>query len=92
MSQITVSKSGQRLGPSDPVTMVLARLQNVVELSSGWSALCPSHDDNNNSLSVGQGADGRVLIHCHAGCSFYEIVQAMGLRARDLFPRRRGTR
>lgn len=75
-----------------PVDEVLRRLGNVTENSAGWSALCPSHDDTNNSLSVGQGADGRVLVHCHAGCSFYEIVQAMGLRARDLFPRQRGTR
>tara|TARA_B100000959_G_scaffold210806_1_gene221538 strand:- start:457 stop:738 length:282 start_codon:yes stop_codon:yes gene_type:complete len=27
-----------------------------------------------------------VLIHCHAGCNFEEILSAVGLDASDLFP------
>ena len=33
-----------------------------------------------------EGNDGRVLVHCHAGCRADEIVSALGLRVADLFP------
>jgi AAA domain len=33
-----------------------------------WQALCPYHDDKMPSLSISEGGDGRVLVHCHAGC------------------------
>jgi hypothetical protein len=73
---------------SKPVGRVLERLDNVAELSAGWSARCPAHDDRNNSLSVAEGRDGRALLFCHAGCSFDEVLMAIGLRVRDLFVRR----
>lgn len=77
---------------SESVFRVLDRLENVSELSAGWTALCPAHDDTMNSLSIGQGSDGRALIHCHAGCTFQEVLAAMGLRARNLFHRKQGAR
>jgi hypothetical protein len=30
-----------------------------------------------------------VLVYCFAGCSFHDIVAALGLHPRDLFPPRR---
>ncbi|MHC4905015.1 MAG: AAA family ATPase, partial [Planctomycetota bacterium] len=54
--------------------------------NGGYTALCPGHDDNRNSLSVGLGDDGRVLLHCHAGCSNEAVCKAVGLGLRDLFP------
>jgi AAA domain len=33
-----------------------------------WQARCPFHDDTSPSLSISNGEDGRVLVHCHAGC------------------------
>ncbi len=55
----------------------------------GWIARCPAHDDQNPSLSINEGAKGRVLVRCHAGCSQAEVVAA--LKARDLWPgKRRG--
>jgi putative DNA primase/helicase len=74
---------------SEPVTRILRLLENVGELSTGWTARCPAHDDNQNSLSVAEGDDGRALVYCHAGCSFQEIIDALGIRVRDLFVRRR---
>jgi putative DNA primase/helicase len=41
-----------------------------------------------NSLSIGEGADGRALLFCHAGCSLNEVVTALGIRVRDLFVQR----
>jgi hypothetical protein len=73
------------------VERVLRHLENVGEITSGWTARCPAHDDRLNSLSIGEGEDGKVLVHCHAGCAFEEVIAAMGLRVRDLFPPRRGS-
>jgi hypothetical protein len=48
-------------------------------------AQCPNHDDRQPSLSVTEGDDGRVLLHCHAGCEPEEVVHALGLEMKDLF-------
>lgn len=50
------------------------------------AARCPAHDDHRASLSVGRGDDGRVLLHCHAGCALDAILTAAGLTTADLFP------
>ena len=51
----------------------------------GWTALCPAHNDNNPSLSIGTGNDGRVLVHCHTGCHTSDILGALDLGVTDLF-------
>jgi 5S rRNA maturation endonuclease (ribonuclease M5) len=40
---------------------------------SGWIARCPCHRDNTPSLSISEGRDGKILLHCHAGCSFASV-------------------
>jgi len=52
----------------------------------GWFAHCPGHEDRRPSLSVTPGSDGRVLMHCHAGCPIESILSAIGLSVRDLMP------
>ena len=52
--------------------------------TNGWQALCPAHDDHRPSLSISEGDDGRVLVQCHAGCTFEAICESVGLRAVDL--------
>ncbi|HHT84843.1 MAG TPA: DNA primase [Firmicutes bacterium] len=52
---------------------------------NGWTALCPAHDDTENSLAVSSGDDGRILINCFAGCSASDIVAAVGWKLGDLF-------
>ena len=46
---------------------------------------CPAHDDQNASLSIGEGTDGKILIKCHANCSVESVVSALGLSVADLF-------
>jgi hypothetical protein len=68
---------------------LLQHLQKVKQTKPGsWLACCPAHDDKTASLSVRELDDGRVLVHCFAGCSVGEIVSAVGLELSDLFPLR----
>ena len=69
-----------------PLERVLDCLQHVRRQGSGWSARCPAHLDRRNSLSVAEGEDGRVLVHCFAGCTPEDVVAGLGLEMRDLFP------
>ncbi len=71
---------------SSPIDLVLDRVERVQAQSNGWTARCPAHPDNENSLSFCEGQDGRVLVRCHAGCTFAEIVAALGLEQRDCLP------
>ena len=63
------------------------RLLNGKLLGNGSAqALCPSHADHNPSLSIGRGDDGRVLLRCHAGCGYSDIVSALSLHEADFMP------
>ena len=62
----------------------LSRLDGVTECAGGWMARCPAHGDSNPSLSVSE-RDGRILVHCHAGCTAQAVVESLGLKMRDLF-------
>jgi hypothetical protein len=66
------------------MTDLLARLKNVVRNGDGWTARCPAHDDQRNSLSIHH-RDGRWLLNCHAGCRFEKIIGAVGMSAVDFF-------
>lgn len=66
---------------------VLGRLEKVKSAGSGrWKACCPAHNDRDPSLSIREAADGKVLVHCWAGCETRDILAAIGLELRDLFP------
>ena len=69
-----------------PIEQVLSRLRDPKRTPTGWSARCPAHDDRKASLSVSETNDGIVLLKCHAGCDTDQIVEALGLTLRDLFP------
>lgn len=64
---------------------ILARLDGVHPSGDGWVARCPSHEDHRQSLSLGVGDDGRVLLNCHAGCAPDAVCAALGLKLADLF-------
>jgi hypothetical protein len=71
-----------------PIDRVLAHLEGVRRSGTGWVARCPHHTDRQASLSLKEGADGRVLLHCFAGCGNADIVVSAGLAFVDLFPPR----
>jgi hypothetical protein len=48
-----------------------------------WLARCPAHDDREPSLAICDGGDGKVLVHCHAGCDQRDVLDV--LRRRGLW-------
>jgi MarR family len=71
---------------------MLANFENVLDRlnvasRNGEKAMsfCPAHDDRNNpSLSL-KAENGKLLLHCFAGCLPEDIVAEMGLQIKDLF-------
>jgi len=49
---------------------------------TGWR--CPAHDDASPSLTVNEGNKG-IVIKCHAGCTFEEVCEALGIEPWQLF-------
>lgn len=70
---------------------ILTRLEGVFETSNGWQARCPAHDDTKASLCIAEDC-GKTLLYCQGGCATADIVEAMGLQMRDLFPDEAGER
>jgi hypothetical protein len=61
-----------------------------------YESKCPAHEGKRHNLSIKLGDDGKVLLHCHhvnengSGCSTSAIVQSLGLRLEDLWPKSNG--
>ena len=64
----------------DVILDALSRLDcNPQETGAGqFKAKCPSHEDTNPSLSLTDKGD-KILLKCHTGCSYREILTALDL-------------
>lgn len=67
---------------------ILSLLRDPKPHGGGHMAFCPAHDDGatsgRRSLSVTE-KDGKILLHCFAGCRSEDIVKELGLTMGDLF-------
>ncbi len=71
---------------------MLNRLDRVKETGKGqFIARCPAHDDRSPSLAIKDHDDGRVLIHCFAGCETEDVLTAIGMTFSNIMPERIGT-
>ena len=71
------------------IETIISRLEKIKRTGTGrWMARCPSHKDKTASLSLRELDDGRILLHCFAGCNAGEVLGAIGLTINDLFPER----
>ena len=52
---------------------------------SGRNWQYPAHADGSPSLSLSEGSDGAVLVHCFAGCTVHQVMHALGLDLGRLF-------
>jgi len=71
---------------ADKLLNQLAKVKRTGRQS--WMACCPAHEDKSPSMTITEKDDGRVLVHCFAGCSVDEILGSVGLTFDDLFPER----
>ena len=55
-----------------------SKLEQVKLTCNGIEALCPAHDDKKAGLSAKLETD-KIILTCHAGCSFDGIVNALGM-------------
>ena len=55
----------------------IARALKGRKSGSNWIAHCPAHHDRKPSLSIRDADDGKVLIHCHAGCTPECVIAAL---------------
>ncbi len=69
----------------------ISRLDGVKETGPGkYLSRCPAHDDRSPSLAIKDGDDGRILIHCFAGCETEDVLSAIGMTFSDIMPERCG--
>lgn len=67
--------------------ILINKLEQLKETGNGrWIACCPAHKDKRPSLTIRELDDGRLLIHCFAGCEAHAILAAVGLTFSDLYP------
>ncbi len=69
--------------PSYPTAKSLSDALHGAQHQNHFMARCPAHDDAKASLSIRE-KKGKVLFHCHAGCTQADVLDA--LRARGLWP------
>lgn len=55
----------------------LARSLGGHRVGQVWMACCPAHDDKTPSLSIREGLDGTLLVHCFAGCGQALVIAAL---------------
>jgi putative DNA primase/helicase len=55
----------------------IARELGGCKRRSGWVARCPAHNDHLPSLSISEAPDGKILVHCHAGCDQQSVIGAL---------------
>ena len=63
---------------------IARRLGAARKAGDDWSCKCPAHEDNKASLSIKDGQNGKILVHCHAGCHQDDVVNQIKLI--DMWP------
>ena len=51
--------------------------QKAHRSGKSWVTCCPAHEDHTPSLSLSEGDNGELLVHCHAGCSQLAVLAAL---------------
>jgi len=86
------ASSARRPARSKETPTMLANFENVLDRlnvasrnSEKAMSFCPAHDDRSTPNLSLKAENGRLLLHCFAGCHPEDIVSKIGLGMRDLF-------
>ncbi|HET7269388.1 MAG TPA: hypothetical protein VF271_03005 [Rhodanobacteraceae bacterium] len=71
---------------TDPLQILLPRLDHVRKYGDGYRCECPIGHKSHGTLSVTETGDGTLLVRCWAGCETVDVLHAVGLELKDLFP------
>ena len=74
--------------PRVAIDALLHRLERVQRSGQGWRADCPNGHKTHGTLSLAQGDDGGILLHCFSGCATSDVLGALGLTMADIQPER----
>ena len=74
-----------------PIDRVRAAIENHTgrlarQTGREWKLLCPSHPDREPSLNLRESDEHVVLMVCRAACDNRDVLAAVGLGLRDLYP------
>jgi len=58
---------------------IARHLGGATKAGDNWSCRCPAHEDKRASLSIKDGPDGKLLVHCHAGCAQDDVINSLKL-------------
>jgi len=72
------SHGRSRMGASN-----IARALRGRKVGASWMACCPAHEDREPSLSIGRSNNGKLLVHCHAGCNQHDVIALDATRGTD---------
>ncbi len=64
---------------TDEILLKIKRLRPAGQ--NKWVGCCPSHYDQHPSMSIAI-ENGKLLMYCHAGCSFESILAALGVKGK----------
>ena len=86
MDKPTIHDPGDEARKEYTLQDILARVGDPKPEGQGHMAFCPSHDDGvkhgRRSLSITE-KDGKVLLHCFAGCEYRTIIETLGLGGKN---------
>jgi putative DNA primase/helicase len=77
---------GEGAAMDDPLQEIARTCGGPTRTSAGFLCRCPAHEDRMPSLSLGYGDQGKILVHCFAGCDPISVIAA--LQARNLWSMR----
>jgi hypothetical protein len=76
---------------ASPLERVLANLPDAKRSGHRYYAKCPVHQGTHkDSLSISEVEDGKVLLKCWGSCDTADVLRALGLEWKDLFPEHTG--
>lgn len=73
-----------------PLQKILTEIERTTgpatRRGSSYELRCPAHPDHEPSLGLTENTEQHALLYCQAGCSAVDVLQAVGLSLRDLYP------